>query len=96
MKDAHHAEGIEKIEAEAEALIQSREKDPEEVGKVSSEEKKTDDQKITGYLVLPDNIYYPLVFPDDERGLYFTDSEGEEEEKEAAATQNKEEAAPGE
>ena len=95
LKDAHQADENEKARAEAEAFsIQSREKDPETVGKVSSEEKKTDAQKITGMLVLPDNVYYPLVFPDDERGLYFTDSEGEEEEKEAAATQKEEEAAP--
>ena len=92
VEDVHQAEN-EKVEAEAKAFsIQS--KDQEEGAKVSSAEKKTDDKKITGIYVLPDNIYYSLVFEDDERGLYYTDSEGEEEETEAAATQNKDEAAP--
>ena len=92
VEDVHQAEN-EKVEAEAKAFsIQS--KDQEEGAKVSSAEKKTDDKKITGIYVLPDNIYYSLVFEDDERGLYYTDSEGEEEETEAATTQNKDEAAP--
>ena len=83
----------ETAEAEAEAVIQSIEKDRKQVViSEVSEENKTEPKKITGILVLPDNIFYNLLeSSDDELGLYFTDSDIEDEpETETADPQNKE------
>ena len=52
---------------------------------------KPEKKRITGVLILPDNIYYKLEDPDDERGLYFTDSEQEAEEEEEENKKEEEE-----
>ena len=80
------ADENEKASADAQAVIQSSEKERENQVEIRSEEQKQENKKIKGILVLPDNIYYNLESPDDELGLYYTDSEMEDEPEGAPAT----------